>query len=86
MALAGPHAYVVTGEKGLRVVDVSTPSAPVEVGFVDTPGRALSGVAVAAGFAYLGDGSGGLRVIDVSRMVEVSFLESPGAADAIAVS
>ena len=34
------------------MIDVSTPSAPVEVGFVDTPGSAF-GVAVSGGYAYV---------------------------------
>ena len=37
------------------MIDVSTPSAPVEVGFFDTPGVAR-GVAVAGGYAYVADG------------------------------
>ena len=36
--LAGDHVYTAAGEAGLRVVDVSDPSAPVEVGAHDMPG------------------------------------------------
>ena len=36
--VAGDYAYVAAWEAGLRVVDVSVPSAPVERGFYDTPG------------------------------------------------
>jgi hypothetical protein len=39
--VSGGHAYVADVNAGLWVIDVSTPSAPVEVGFYDTPGRAL---------------------------------------------
>jgi len=42
------------------VIDVSTPSTPVEVGFVGMPGRARA-VAVAGGYAYVADDSAGLR-------------------------
>jgi hypothetical protein len=45
------------------VIDVSNPEAPVEVGFVEAPGRAY-GVAVAGGYAYVV--GKGLTVIDVS--------------------
>ncbi len=75
-------------EAGLRVIDVSTPSAPVEVGFVDTPVDAF-GVAVAGGYAYVAAGDAGLRVIDVSTPsapVEVGFLDTPGGALDVAVS
>ena len=61
------------------MIDVSTPSAPVEVGFVDTPDLAL-GVAVSGSYAYVADGCDGLRVIDVSTPsspVEVGFVDTP---------
>jgi len=63
VAVAGSYAYVVNPEpSGLRVIDVSTPSAPVEVGFYDTPGTAF-GVAVAGAYVYVGDTRGGLLVL-----------------------
>ncbi len=63
------------------MIDVSTPSAPVEVGFVDTPDMAW-GVAVSGAYAYVADVNGGLRVIDVSTpsaLVEVGFVDTSGA-------
>jgi hypothetical protein len=65
IAVSGGYAYVADDEAGLRVVDVSTPSAPFEVALVDTQGLA-SGVAVSGGHAYVADSWAGLRVIDVS--------------------
>ena len=52
--------------RGLRVIDVSTPSAPVEVGFLDTPGDA-SGVAVAGGYAVATTGAGLGAAVDVGQ-------------------
>ena len=40
VAVSGGYAYVADGIDGLRVIDVSTPSAPVEVGVLDTSGIA----------------------------------------------
>jgi len=60
----GSLAYVAAGSAGLQIVDVSTPTAPVVIGVVDTPGTA-SGVAVASGRAYVADGTA-VQVIDVS--------------------
>jgi hypothetical protein len=40
---------------GLRVIDVSNPSNPREVGFFDTPGYAY-GVYVSGNYAYVADG------------------------------
>lgn len=38
--LVDDHAYVTNYMEGLHVIDVSTPSAPVEVGSLETPGDA----------------------------------------------
>jgi len=76
VAVAGGYAYVAAGDAGLRVIDVSDPSTPVEVGFYDTPDEAR-GVAVAGGYAYIADL--GLRVVDVSTPaapVEVGFYDT----------
>ena len=72
---------------GLRVIDVSTPSAPVELGVFETPTTA-AGIDVSAGYAYVayypvyeGALPRGLRVFDVldpSTPVEVGFLGTPG--------
>ena len=43
-------AYVAARSAGLRIIDISNPSAPLEVAIVDTPGTAL-GVEVVGGFA-----------------------------------
>jgi len=86
VSVAGDYAYVAEtpvwdGSQyvggGLRVVDVSTPAKPTEVGFCDTPGSALA-VAIAGDRAYVADGSAGLRVVDVSdptSPMEVGFCQ-----------
>ena len=53
------------GEGCLRIFDVSTPSAPIEAGFLEIPSWAYR-VEVSEGYAYVTDSQGGLRVIDVS--------------------
>ena len=77
IVLAQDYAYVAGGYQGLRIIDVSDPTSPSEVGFYDTPGHAW-GIAVAAGdpqghtYAYVADGAAphivrkALRIIDVS--------------------
>ncbi len=80
MAVTGNYAYVADGAAGLRVIDVSLPSAPAEVGFYDNPGTAY-GVAVAGNYAYVSAGDAGLRVIDVSlpsAPTEVGFYDTAG--------
>jgi hypothetical protein len=88
VAVSGSYAYVADGYAGLRVIDVSNPSSPREVGFYDTPGYA-SGVAVSGTYAYVADRGAGLRVIDVSNPSsprEVGFYDTPGGAWGVAVS
>jgi hypothetical protein len=65
----GGVAYVVSGDDGLLVIDVSNPTEPQEIG-VYNPGPAVSDVAVKGDFAYLAVSSYssdiGFRVIDIS--------------------
>jgi len=87
MAAAENHAYITEWGNGLRVISVSTPTNPTEVGFCDMPGYAQS-VAVAGNYAYIADGDGGLRVVDVSiptSPTEVGFYDTPGYANGVAV-
>ena len=75
---SGERLYVMTGTGGLRVFDVSTPSAPLEIGAHDTPGLGLD-VAVAGNHAFVADRTA-LRIIDVSNpasMTEVGSLAIP---------
>lgn len=85
--VVGSHAYLADGDAGLRVIDVSDPGAPVEVGAYDTPDRALD-VHVAGTFAYVADRWAGLRVIDVadpSTPVQVGYAATPGPAEGVFV-
>jgi uncharacterized protein (TIGR03437 family) len=66
LAASGGYVYVAAGGAGLRVVDIATPSKPVEVAAFDTPGYA-EGVVVSGNFVYLADGPYGLRIFDVSN-------------------
>ena len=88
VAVSGGYAYVADDIAGLRVIDVSDPSALEEVGFCDTPTQAQD-VAVAGGYAYVADGITGLRVIavsDPSAPEEVGFWDTPGEAVDVAVA
>jgi hypothetical protein len=81
--VVGSYVYGAAGGD-LRIVDVSNPTAPSEVGFYDMPGDAWSvaeGVAVAGDYAYIAAG-GDLRIVDVSNPAvptEVGFYDTPEA-------
>ena len=56
--------YVADHFAGLRIIDVSTPSSPVEVGFSSGTGEA-NDVDVVGIYAFVA--AAGLQVIDVSN-------------------
>ena len=88
VAVVGEYAYVADWDNGLRVIDVSDPSHPAEIGFYDTPGYA-NDVFISNGYAYVADGPSGLRVIDITdptNPTEIGFNETPDHAYSVVVS
>jgi hypothetical protein len=93
VAVSGDYAYLGARkddtENGLYVVDVSDPSAPVEVGFYDTPGEPQAvDVDETRALAYVADGGEGLVVVDVSTPAApewVSTFNAGGANDVAVV-
>jgi hypothetical protein len=67
VALVGSLAYVADGTAGLRVLDVSVPAVPVEIGALATsPTAGPRDVVVVGSHAYVALGLGGVGVADVS--------------------
>jgi hypothetical protein len=58
-------AYVADIWEGFRVIDVSDPSSPAEIGFCETPGD-TRGVWIQGTLAYVADADRGLCIIDIS--------------------
>ncbi len=65
VALSGDLAFLADGPEGLRIIDVSNPAAPVEIGSLDTPVDAFD-VSVHGSLAAVADDTGGVHLIDVS--------------------
>lgn len=91
VSVVGGFAYVADGSGGLRVIDISNPAMPVEVGFFvgsgDTPHFAVD-VSVVGGLAYVADEFFGIRVYDVSnpyQHVYKGFFRTPGRAKGVSV-
>ncbi len=63
---AGDYAYLASGDRGLRIVDVRNPAALQETGFVDTNGR-TNAVEVQGNLAYLADGPNGIVIADITN-------------------
>ena len=87
MASAGAYAYIADYNQGLRVVDVSDPALPDEVGFYQTPGIAFA-VVVQRSKAYIAEYRSGLRVASVAnpaQPLDFGFQATPGYALDVAV-
>jgi len=90
VAVQGNYAYIAEEFTGLRIVDISEPSTPQEIGsyyFGDTQNFA---VAVLGNYAYLAAGFyEGLRIIDISdsfHPFETGFINTIGCAADVAVN
>jgi hypothetical protein len=66
VVVVGSYAYVAAAESGLRVLNISDPGNPVEIGHYDTPGYAID-ITVSGSYAYLAAGDNGLRIINISN-------------------
>ena len=63
--IVGNYAYVAIESEGIRILDISNPVNPVEIGSCSTPGTAFS-IAHSGDHLYVADGYSGLRIINVS--------------------
>jgi hypothetical protein len=87
VALAGNTALVAAGDKGLAVIDVTDPKAPVLRSVLDTPGEARD-VAPHGSIALVADGPGGLLAIDIANPAApkvVGSWDSPGEATGLSL-
>jgi len=67
IAVSGNYAFVMAGESGLQVVDISNPADATIVNATDTQKCCAGAFAVSENFAYASDGGSVLQVIDVSN-------------------
>ena len=78
----GNYAYVAADSAGLRIIDISTPSQPVEVGHFTADDAAAFDIFVSGDYAYVGDYNIGLQIFDISDPTGPEFVDSydtPGA-------
>jgi len=69
VAVSGTTAYVADYDKGLKIIDVSNPVAPILLGSYAITGNALD-VAVSGNVAFVAYGSDGMHILDVSDPAE----------------
>ena len=80
ISVVGNYAYVADYTGGLRIINITNPDAPAEIGFYDTESYA-GAIAVAGNYAYISDGWDGLRIINISNPsapTEVGFYDTAG--------
>lgn len=71
--IAGNYAYLALGNHGIRILDVSNPDQPTQVGEFDTPGHS-SGLSLKGNVLFVADGNNGLLVFDVSNPAAIEYL------------
>lgn len=72
--MVGELAFVAVSSAGLRIIDVSNPTAPAQIGALDTPNSAYD-LEVRDGIVYLAD-YGSVRAIDVSNPRRPSLISA----------
>lgn len=70
--VSGGYAYIAAGYVGLKIVNVSNPSNPVDVAAVNTAGFS-SDVVVNSTYAYVADSYNGMLILDVSNPANPIF-------------
>jgi hypothetical protein len=88
VAVSGDYAYVCGYSTVLRIIDVSTPDNPTQVGFYNGYGDGLD-VALEGTLAYVADYNVGFRVIDVSTVSspsQVGYYDTPGNDSGVAIA
>jgi hypothetical protein len=88
VAVSGNYAYVADGPTGLRVIDVTNPQNPIEVGYCALPTGMATYPVVSGNYAYVANDVAGLRIIDVAspqNPTEVGHYDTPGQASGVAV-
>lgn len=90
VAVQGSYAYVADYFQGLRIINVSDPSNPSEIGAIDPQGtdRAFD-VVINGTYAYVAYGNSGLWVFDVSNPTFptlAGYIESDGFSTGVAIS
>ena len=83
------YAYLAADNAGLRIIDVSDPALPSEVGFYEMGSfSSAKGVFISGNYAYVAAFLGGLRIIDISdpaSPIEVGFYDTKNFAKGIYV-
>jgi hypothetical protein len=87
--VGGDYACIADYYAGLRVMSVSDPTSPFEVGHYDNPGVSVTLAIIATDYVYLPDSGSGVHIIsiaDPAHPIEVGFLDTPSHVNGIAAA
>ena len=87
----GNTLFVADYNAGLRILDVTNPSDPVQLGVIDTAAGTARGIAISSDnkTVYLANAQTGLQLVDVSNLSSPSLLGSyntPGSSQDVVIS
>jgi len=88
LALGQKYAYVSDEETGLRIIDITNPDNPQNLGGFDTPDEVLD-LALCENHLFVASQVDGLRVIDITNPMtpeEIGALDDEGLVERVAVS
>ncbi|MDP8206117.1 MAG: T9SS type A sorting domain-containing protein [Candidatus Electryonea clarkiae] len=80
VAVSGDFAYVIAYSHGLRIINISDPANPEEVGFYDTTDYPVQ-LELSDRYVYLADNLGSLRIIDINNAnnpQEIGYFDGNG--------
>jgi hypothetical protein len=66
VTVAGKYAYMAADFNGMRIIDVSDPAGPREIGSFEGPGN-VTKISIVDRTAYIADYSGGFYIVDISN-------------------
>ncbi len=75
LMVVGTTAYIANTRRGLRIYDVSDPTAPIEIGHYERSGLDVYGVYVVGTVAYLSGIRGQLVTVDISNPTQPIMLD-----------
>ncbi|WP_197484237.1 LVIVD repeat-containing protein, partial [Halioglobus sp. HI00S01] len=86
--VSGNTAYLASGTAGVVAVDITDPTAPIEISRYDTIGEAADLQLESSNLLYVADGTGGVLILDVAdpaAMIERGWIVTSASARGIAV-
>jgi hypothetical protein len=67
------HLYVIAGRRGIEIIDIQNPQAPISVSTLVTPGVTYA-IALDDHYSYLADGANGLLIVDVDNPAQPAII------------